>query len=100
MISISIYLITFVLAYSFIWEKTYRAYIEVKYEATVIGYQKELVKTQSFKGSSYYDRPVFFPRVKYINNQGEEVIKTLDITTNNIIPIGESIVIGSISLTV
>lgn len=94
LIMICINTMTFVSSYTFIWEKTYRAYVELKYEATVIGFNKELVKTQSFKGSSYYDRPVFFPKVKYINDNGKEIIKTLDYTTNKPLALGEKIKIS------
>lgn len=94
LLMICINTMTFVSSYTFIWEKTYRAYVELKYEATVIGYKKELVKTQSFKGSSYYDRPVFFPKVKYINENGKEIIKTLDYTTNKPLEMGEKVKIS------
>ncbi|MFN1215380.1 hypothetical protein ACKW6Q_00210 [Chryseobacterium kwangjuense] len=84
-------IMTFVSSYSFIWEKTYRAYHEPVYEATVIGYKKELVKTQSFGKSSYYDRPVYFPKVVYTDENGARVIKTLDFTANNPLKTGEKV---------
>lgn len=60
-------MLTLVLAYSYIWEKTFRAYNEQKFEAVVIGYKKEEIKTQNFKNGSYYNRSVFFPKIKYKN---------------------------------
>lgn len=91
LLMICINTMTFVSSYTFIWEKTYRAYVELTYEATVVGYKKELVKTQSFGKSSYYDRPVFFPKVKYSDEKGQEIIKTLDFTTNKPLEVGEKI---------
>lgn len=82
---------TFVASYVFVWEKTYRAYVELKYEATVIGYKKEIIKTQSFGRSSRTDSAVFFPEVRYVNGEGREVIKTLDFTSNEPIALGERI---------
>lgn len=93
LIIVSINMLTFVLAYSYIWEKTFRAYNEQKFEAMVIGYKKEEIKTQNFKNGSYYTRSVFFPKVKYKNQQGNEIIKTLDLTSNSPFSIGKTIII-------
>ncbi|KMQ65437.1 hypothetical protein ACM46_05945 [Chryseobacterium angstadtii] len=90
-------IMTFVSSYTFIWEKTYRAYYEPRYEATVIGYKKELVKTQSFGKSSYYDRPVYFPKVVYTDENGVKVFKTLDFTTNTPLKTGEKVKITDTS---
>lgn len=82
---------TFVAAYVFVWEKTYRAYAEVAYEATVVGYKKEIVKAQNFGGSSRTDTAVFFPEVRYVSRDGQEVTKTLDLTSNEPLALGEKI---------
>lgn len=94
MISIIMILInamTFVTSYSFFWEKAYRSLNEHSYEATVIGYKKEISKTQNFRNSTYYDTFIFFPKVKYQNDDGDVVIKTLDITSRKPFKIGAKV---------
>lgn len=81
--------LTFVLSYSFFWEKAYRTLSENRYEAVVTGYKKEMVKSQNFRNSSYSDKPVYFPEVEFTNGEGNKVIKTLDIAENNPPKIGE-----------
>ncbi|BAP32890.1 uncharacterized protein CHSO_3853 [Chryseobacterium sp. StRB126] len=89
LIVISLNCITMVLSYSFFWEKAYRTLSENQYEAVVIGYKKENIATKNFPTSGRYDKPVYFPRVKYTNFKGEEVIKTLDITDDHPFAIGQ-----------
>ncbi|MGK6342714.1 hypothetical protein ACMGDK_10770 [Chryseobacterium sp. DT-3] len=92
LIMISINALTFILSYSFFWEKAYRTFDEPQYTATVIGYKKEITKAKSFPSSSTYsDRAIFFPKVEYIDMEGKKVIKTLDITSNNPPELGEKI---------
>lgn len=93
LIIVSLNILTLVLSYSYIWEKTFRAYNEQKYEAVVIGYKKEEIKTQNFKSGSYYNRLVFFPKVKYKNQEGQEIIKTVDITSDSPFSIGDTMMI-------
>lgn len=93
LIIVSLNILTLVLSYSYIWEKTFRAYNEQKYEAVVVGYKKEEIKTQNFKSGSYYNRSVFFPKVRYKNQKGNEIIKTVDITSDSPFSIGETIMI-------
>lgn len=81
--------LTFVLSYSFFWEKAYRTLSENKYEAVVTGYKKEMVKSQNFRNSSYSDQPVYFPEVEFTNGEGNKIIKTLDVAENNPPKIGE-----------
>lgn len=81
--------ITMVLSYSFFWEKAYRTLSEKQYEAVVIGYKKENIATKNFSTSGHYNKPIYFPRVKYTNFNGKEVIKTLDITNNHPPAIGQ-----------
>lgn len=83
--------LTFILSYSFFWEKAYRSLNENRYEAVVIGYKKEMVKNQNFRSSSYSDKPVYFPEVEYINREGNKIIKTVDIAENNLPEIGQSL---------
>ncbi|MGE8552340.1 MAG: hypothetical protein ACN6OB_00200 [Chryseobacterium jejuense] len=80
-----------VLSYSFFWEKAYRTLSENQYEAVVIGYKKENIAAKNFPTSGRYDKPVYFPRVKYTNFKGEEVIKTLDITDDHPPAIGQTL---------
>ncbi|RQO38047.1 hypothetical protein DBR39_14285 [Chryseobacterium sp. KBW03] len=82
-IMISVNAMTFVLSYTFFWEKAYRTFDEPKYEATVVGYKKEITKFKSFSNSTYRDKVIFFPKVEYTDNNGKKVIKTLDITSDN-----------------
>lgn len=91
LLMICINMMTFVISYTSIWMKTYRTYVELQYVATVIGYKKVLVRTQSFRKSSYDDVPMFFPKVKYNNEKGQEIIKTLDFTTNNPLEMGKKV---------
>lgn len=88
---ISLNSITMVLSYSFFWEKAYRTLSENQYEAVVIGYKKENIAAKNFPTSGRYDKPVYFPRVKYTNFKGEEVIKTLDITDDHPPAIGQTL---------
>lgn len=88
---ISLNSITMVLSYSFFWEKAYRSLSEKQYEAIVIGYKKENIASKNFPTSGYYNKPAYFPRVKYTNFKGEEVIKILDITDDHPPAIGETI---------
>lgn len=83
--------ITMVLSYSFFWEKAYRTLSEKKYEAVVIGYKKENIAAKNFPTSGYYSNPAYFPRVKYTNSNGKEVIKTLDITDDHPPTIGQTL---------
>ncbi|MBP2616364.1 hypothetical protein [Chryseobacterium jejuense] len=80
-----------VLSYSFFWEKAYRSVSEKQYEAVVIGYKKENIATRNFPTSGYYNNPAYFPRVKYTNFKGDEVIKTLDITDDHPPAIGQTL---------
>ncbi|MGN7759277.1 hypothetical protein ACTJIV_17530 [Chryseobacterium sp. 22532] len=92
LIMISINALTFILSYSFFWEKAYRTFDEPQYTATVIGYKKEITKAKNFPSSSTYsDRAIFFPKVEYIDMEGKKVVKTLDITSNNPPELGEKI---------
>lgn len=83
--------ITMVLSYSFFWEKAYRTLSEKQYEAVVIGYKKENIAAKNFPTSGHYEKPVYFPRVKYTNFNGKEVIKTLDITDDHPPAIGQTL---------
>lgn len=89
LVMIVINTLTFVLSYSFFWEKAYRTLSENRYEAVVTGYKKEMVKSQSFRNSSYSDKPVYFPEVEYTNREGDKITKTLDIAENNPPHIGQ-----------
>ena len=91
LIMILINAMTFVTSYSFFWEKAYRSITENRYEATVIGYKKEISKTQNFRNSTYYDAFIFFPQVKYQNGDGNTQIKTLDITSRKPFKIGAKV---------
>ncbi|AZB27334.1 hypothetical protein [Chryseobacterium bernardetii] len=88
---ISLNSLTLVLSYSFFWEKAYRTLLEKQYEAVVIGYKKENISTKNFPTSGYYNKQVYFPKVKYINTSGREVVKTLDITDDHPPAIGQVI---------
>lgn len=90
---ISLNSITVVLSYSFFWEKAYRTLSEQQYEAVVIGYKKETVSTKNFSTSGTYHKQVYFPQVKYINSDGKEVVKTLDLTDNHPPAIGQTLTI-------
>jgi hypothetical protein len=79
----------FIFSYSFFWEKAFRTLDEQRYEATVIGYEKAIIKTQNFRNSAYYDKPFYFPKVKYRSSDGNVIIKPLDITSNNPPAIGQ-----------
>ncbi|MBL1219992.1 hypothetical protein JET18_04030 [Chryseobacterium sp. L7] len=79
----SINVLTMVLSYTFFWEKGYRTLSETKYEAVVIGYKKETTKTQNFRNSTYDSKFIYFPKVKYTNSEGKEIIKTVDMTSNH-----------------
>ncbi|MGG7551266.1 hypothetical protein ACQ7CX_11655 [Chryseobacterium arthrosphaerae] len=83
--------LTAVLSYTFFWEKAYRAVNENKYEAVVVGYKKETVKNQNFRNSAYDTKVVYFPEVKYTDSEGKEVIKTVDITGNQPLAIGQQL---------
>lgn len=83
--------VTMVLSYSFFWEKAYRTLSEKQYEAVVIGYKKENISTKNFSTSGYYNKTVYFPKVKYSNINGREVIKTLDITNDHPPAIGQTL---------
>ncbi|REC63515.1 hypothetical protein DRF65_05310 [Chryseobacterium pennae] len=83
--------LTLVLSYSFFWEKAYRGISEKQYEAVVIGYKKETIATRNFSTSGYYNKQVYFPEVKYINVNGKEVIKALDLTDNIPPAIGQTL---------
>lgn len=89
----SLYLFTFILSYSFFWEKAFRVSFEPIYNAEVVGYKEEIVKTQNFRGSTYYNKTIYFPKVKFLDSDGKEIIKVADITTNSPIAIGEKITI-------
>lgn len=82
-IMISVNAMAFVLSYTFFWEKAYRTFDEPQYEATVVGYKKEITKFKNFSNSTYRDKAIFFPKVEYTDNNGKKVIKTLDITSDN-----------------
>ncbi|WP_336958539.1 hypothetical protein [Chryseobacterium contaminans] len=83
--------VTMVLSYSFFWEKAYRTLSEKQYEAVIIGYKKENISTKNFSTSGYYNKTVYFPKVKYSNINGREVIKTLDITNDHPPAIGQTL---------
>ncbi|OCA79233.1 hypothetical protein BBH99_19525 [Chryseobacterium contaminans] len=83
--------VTMVLSYSFFWEKAYRTLSEKQYEAVVIGYKKENISTKNFSTSGYYNKTVYFPKVRYSNINGREVIKTLDITNDHPPAIGQTL---------
>lgn len=91
LLMISINSLTMILSYTYFWEKTYRTITEEQYEAVVIGYEKETIKVQNFRNSGYDDEVVFFPKVKYKDVDGKEVIKTVDITDNEPPAIGTSL---------
>ena len=91
LIMVSINGLTFILSYSFFWEKAYRTFDEPQYTATVIGYKKEITKGKNFSNSSYSDRVIFFPRVEYTDFNGEKMVKTLDITSNDPPVLGEKV---------
>lgn len=83
--------LTLLLSYSFFWEKAYRSISEKQYQAVVIGYKKETIATRNFSTSGYYNKQVYFPKVKYLNENGKEIIKTLDLTDNNPPAIGQTL---------
>ncbi|PIF46910.1 hypothetical protein CLU96_3956 [Chryseobacterium sp. 52] len=91
LLMISINSLTMILSYTFFWEKAYRSISENKYEAVVIGYKKESVKTQNFRNSTYDNKFAYFPKVKYINSDGNEIIKTVDLTSNHPPSIGQKL---------
>ncbi|MCT2561537.1 hypothetical protein [Chryseobacterium herbae] len=91
LIMVSMNALTFILSYSFFWEKAYRTFDEPQYTATVIGYKKEITKGKNFSNSSYSDRVIFFPRVEYTGANGEKIVKTLDITSNDPPALGEKV---------
>lgn len=97
LIVVSLNLLIFILSYSYIWEKTFRAYHEQQYEALVIGYKKEEIKTQNFKGGGYYNKSVYFPKVKYKNNEEREIVKIIDQTSSSPHGVGEKIMITASS---
>ncbi|MGG5208455.1 hypothetical protein ACQWU4_05870 [Chryseobacterium sp. MIQD13] len=89
---ISINALTFILSYTFFWEKAYRTFDEPQYTATVVGYKKEITKAKNFPSSSTYsDKVIFFPKVEYTDAEGRKIVKTLDITSNNPPGLGEKI---------
>lgn len=83
--------ITFITSYSFFWEKAYGTMMEDQYEAIVVGYEKNVSKTQNFRGSSYDDAYIFFPQAKYRSHNGKIMVKTLDITSNKPFEIGAKV---------
>lgn len=89
LVMITLNSLTLVLSYSFFWEKAYRSISEKQYEATVIGYKKETIATRNFPTSGHYNKQIYFPEVKYIDANGKEIVKTLDLTDNNPPAIGE-----------
>lgn len=82
---------TFIMSYNFFWQKAYRSKTENHYVGIVVGYKKEISKTQNFQKSTYYDTYIFFPKVSYINDDGKTIIKTLDITSRKPFKIGEKV---------
>src|ERR1700750_365009 len=58
LIMVSINGLTFILSYSFFWEKAYRTFDESQYTATVVGYKKEITNGKNFSNSSYSDRGI------------------------------------------
>ncbi|WP_131705347.1 hypothetical protein [Chryseobacterium sp. BLS98] len=92
LIMVSVNALTFILSYTFFWEKAYRTFDEPQYTATVVGYKKEITKAKSFPSSSTYsDKAIFFPKVEYTDANGKKIVKTLDITSNNPPELGEKI---------
>lgn len=83
--------LTLLLSYSFFWEKAYRSISEKHYEAVVIGYKKETIATRNFPTSGYYNKQVYFSKVKYLSENGKETIRTLDLTGNNPPAIGQTL---------
>lgn len=90
-IMISVNAMAFVLSYTFFWEKAYRTFDEPQYEATVVGYKKEITKFKNFSNSTYRDKAIFFPKVEYTDANGENVIKTIDITSDNPPALGQKL---------
>lgn len=93
LVTVSVNIMTFIISYSFFWEKAYRASNEPHIEAKVIGYKKEVVKSKNFSQSSYSDKTVLFPEVEYADSQGRIVRKILDLTSNRPPEIGQKITI-------
>ncbi|WP_213280315.1 hypothetical protein [Chryseobacterium indologenes] len=90
-IMISVNAMAFVLSYNFFWEKAYRTFNEPQYEATVVGYKKEITKFKNFSTSTYRDKVIFFPKVEYTDTKGEKVTKTLDITSDHPPTVGQKL---------
>ncbi|MCT2409757.1 hypothetical protein NZD88_19570 [Chryseobacterium antibioticum] len=91
LLMISINSLTMILSYTFFWEKAYRSVSENQYEAVVIGYKKEITRTQNFRSSSYHNTAIYFPKVKYVNSEGKEVIKVVDMTSNHPPSLGQTL---------
>lgn len=91
LLMISVNALTFVLSYSFFWEKAFRTFSEPQFEAAVVGYKSEVTKSKNFSNSTYSDKVIFFPKVEYINSSGKKITKTLDMTSNHPPEIGEKV---------
>lgn len=91
LLTISINSLTMILSYTFFWEKAYRSVSENPYEAVVIGYKKEITRTQNFRSSTYHNTAIYFPKVKYTNSEGQEVIKVVDMTSNHPPSLGQTL---------
>ncbi|CAM3770629.1 Hypothetical transmembrane protein [Flavobacterium branchiophilum] len=70
-----------ILSYSFYWKKTFKTITENKYESEVVGYAIETSTSYTFSklGSKIL---IYYPKVRFINKNGIEIIKQLDVGSN------------------
>jgi hypothetical protein len=75
-------LLFIILSYSFYWGKTFKTITENKYESEVVGYAIETSTSSSFSKSGTRKILVYYPKVKFVNKNGIEIIKQFDVGSN------------------
>ncbi|GEM56117.1 hypothetical protein B0A58_02420 [Flavobacterium branchiophilum NBRC 15030 = ATCC 35035] len=83
------------LSHNFYWLKAYKSLSEKKYESVVVGYNIEVSYGSSFRSYSPRKILIYYPKVKFIDEAGKQIIKQGDLGTNdkNKNPIGEKLII-------